>query len=246
MIAVGLLAGIPMLAILYIGTKLVFRYKSNNAAVGLSMVGLWLVALASLIVVSASQAGNYKSRSSMTSSETITCGQCNTLYLKLDADKYDDYTEPDWEIKNFKVVVMNGEEVILGQPTFDIEKSGADNFSVLIKKTSRGRDRESAKEATNEIIYNYGVTDSTLTFDPYFFIGEGGRWRDQEVEITLKVPEGKTVYLGDEMIKIIHDIENVSNTWDGDMVGKYWEMKPEGLTMKEIEGVSCIFNQPAR
>jgi hypothetical protein len=35
------------------------------------------------------------------------------------------------------------------------------------------------------------------------------------------------------MIDIIYDIENVSNTWDGDMVGKTWEMKPDGLTMKE-------------
>jgi hypothetical protein len=35
------------------------------------------------------------------------------------------------------------------------------------------------------------------------------------------------------MVKIIKDIENVSNTWDGDMVGKTWVMKPEGLTLKE-------------
>jgi hypothetical protein len=124
---------------------------------------------------------------------------------------------------------------MLGLPTFDIEKSGTDNFSILIKKTSRGRTRESAQEATNQIVYNYELSDSTLTFDPYFFIKEGGKWRDQEVDITLKVPEGKTVYLGEEMIKIIHDIENVSNTWDGDMVEKFWEMTPEGLTMKELQ-----------
>jgi hypothetical protein len=234
MIAVGLLVGIPLLAMLYIGTKLVFRYKSNNTAIGLSMVGVWLIALVALMVVSAGQVGNYKSRSSITNSEVVSCEQCRTIYLQLDEDKYDDYAELDWEIKNFKIVVMNGEELMLGRPTFDIEKSGTESFSVLIKKTSRGRDRESAKEATNEIIYNYTLTDSTLTFDPYFFIEEGGKWRDQEVEITLKVPEGKTVYLGEEMVRIIHDIENVSNTWDGDMVEKFWEMKPEGLTMKEL------------
>ncbi len=234
MIAVGFLVGIPMLAMLYIGTKLVFRYKSNNAAIGLSMVGLWLIALVSIIVVSASQVGNYKSRASISNSEVIDCDNCTTLYLELDEDKYDDYIEMDWEIDNFKVVVMDGEEVMLGLPTFDIEKSGSDNFSMLIRKTSRGRTRESAQEATNEVVYNYEISDSTLTFDPYFFIKEGGKWRDQEVDITLKVPEGKTVYLGEEMIRIIHDVENVSNTWDGDMVEKFWEMTPEGLTMREL------------
>jgi phage shock protein PspC (stress-responsive transcriptional regulator) len=234
LIAVGLLAGIPLLAMLYIGTKLVFRYKSNNAAIGLTMVGIWLIALVALITVSASQVGNYKSRSSMTTSQSISCDSCQTLYLKLATDKYEDYAEMDWEIKNFKIVVVDGEEVMLGQPRLDIEKSGTDNFSILIKKSSLGRSRENAKEAAQEIVYNYQMNDSTLLFDPYFILDEGGKWRDQEVDITVKVPEGKTVYLGDDMVKIIHDIENVSNTWDGDMVGKYWEMKPEGLTRKEI------------
>ncbi len=233
MIAVGLLTGIPLLAMLYVGTKLVFRYKSNNTVVGLTMVGVWLISLFALIIVSATQVGNYKSRASMTNSEEISCDSCNTLYLKLGEDKYEDYAEMDWEIENFKVVVVNGDEVLLGQPSFDIEKSGNENFSVLIKKTSRGRDRENAREATNDIIYNYSITDSTLSFDPYFIIKEGSRWRDQDVEITLKVPEGKSVFFENDMVKIIHDIENVSNTWDGDMVEKFWEMKPEGLTKKE-------------
>ncbi len=232
-IAVGFLTGIPLLAILFIGTKLVFRYKSNNVAIGLGMVGLWLISLFSLIVVSASQVGNYKTRSSYSDSETIECDNCNTLLLKLDKDRYDDYVEKDWEIDNFKVVLIDGKEVMLGLPTFDIEKAGADDFSIVVKKISRGRTRGGARDAAHQVVYNYDISDSTLVFDPYFFIEEGGKWRDQEVEITLKVPEGKTVYLGKNMIKIIHDIENVSNTWDGDMVEKYWEMTPEGL--KEAE-----------
>jgi hypothetical protein len=70
-------------------------------------------------------------------------------------------------------------------------------------------------------------------FDPYFILGKDEKYRGQDVSITIKVPEGKAVYLSDDLVKIIHDIENVSNTWDGDMVGKTWVMKPEGLTLKE-------------
>jgi hypothetical protein len=35
------------------------------------------------------------------------------------------------------------------------------------------------------------------------------------------------------MSAIIYDIENVTNTWDKDMVGKTWVMKPEGLTLQD-------------
>ena len=54
-------------------------------------------------------------------------------------------------------------------------------------------------------------------------------WHAQAINIHLKVPLNKTVYLSDDMIKIIYDIKNTSNTLDDEMVGKYWTMKPEGL-----------------
>lgn len=233
MIAVGLLIGIPLLVMLFIGTKLVFRYKTNNAVIGLSMIGVWLIALVSLIVVSAGQVGNFKSRSSMTENKPISCDSCQTLYLKLADNRYDDYAELDFDINDFRIVVVNGEEVMLGQPNLDIEKSGSDNFSISIKKSSRGRTRENAKEYAENIIYTYELKDSTVLFNPCFLLDEDGKWRDQNVDITVKIPVGKSIYLGEDMVEIIHDIENVSNTWDDDMVGKIWEMKSEGLTLKE-------------
>ncbi|MBT3385510.1 MAG: PspC domain-containing protein [Prolixibacteraceae bacterium] len=234
LISVGFLAGIPLLALLFIGSKLVFRYKSNNAAIVLSMLGVWFIALIALVTVSASQVGNYKSRSSITNSETISCDSCQTLYLELAEDKYKEYFETDWDLDNFKVVVVDGEEVMLGQPRLDVEKSSSEDFVITIKNSSRGRTREDAKESTDYIAYHYSIDDSTLSFDPFFILEEDGKWRNQEVDITVKVPEGKAIYLGEELVKIIHDIENVSNTWDGDMVGEFWEMKIEGLTKKEI------------
>ena len=132
-----------------------------------------------------------------------------------------------------KMAVVDGEEVLLGQVKLDVERSGNDEFAILVKKTSRGKTRELAKESSENIIYNYSQKDSTVNFDPYFILSKDEKWRGQEIYITVKVPEGKAIFLNDNMVKIINDIENVSNTWDGDMVGKTWVMKPEGLTLKE-------------
>ena len=233
MIAVGILAGIPLLAMLFIGTKLVFRYKTNNTVIGLTMVGVWLIALVSLMVVSVGQLGNFKGQSSVTETKTISCDSCQTLVLKMGEDKYEDYAKMDFEIDNVKVAMVDGEEVMLGNVTLDVERSGNEDFTVLIKKASRGKTRELAKEITEKIIYRFDLKDSTVVFDPWFIIAEDEKYRGQEVEITVKVPQGKAIYLSNGLEKIIDDIENVSNTWDGDMVGKTWVMKPEGLTMKE-------------
>lgn len=233
LVFIGLLAGIPLLAILFVGTKLVFRYKTNNTAIGLTMVGVWLIALVALMIMSVSQIGNFKNRSSFTETQTISCDSCKTLYLNAGEDKYKDYAKEDIEIDNMKVAVVDGEDVLLGRVKLDVERSGNDEFAILIKKSSRGKTRENAKETSENIVYRFERKDSTLYFDPYFILGENEKWRGQEVEITVKVPEGKAIYLNDNMVEIINDIENVSNTWDNDMVGKTWLMKPEGLTLKE-------------
>ncbi len=233
MVSIMLLLGIPLLAMLFIGTKLVFRYKTNNTAIALSMVGIWLISLVTIVVVSASQIGNFKDKTSLASSETIQCDNCQTMYLELAEDKWDEYSELDFDIDKFKVAVSDGDEVLLGKPKLDVREASGDNFVVVVRKSSRGSSQSDAKNNIEEIIYNFQKSDSTLTFDPYFIIDEDGKWRDQEVQVTVKVPVGKTIFLDEEMIRIIYDIENVSNTWDGDMVDKYWTMMPEGLTLKE-------------
>ena len=233
-LSLTILIGIPFLAMFFIGTKLVFSYKTNNTAIVLGMVGVWLLALVTLLVVSAGEAGNYKSQTSLTSSETIYCDPCPTLYIQLANDRYEAYPESDWDLDRFKVVQMDGKNVILGQPRFDIEKSNTDDIVLVFRKRSRGKDQANANENIQDIIYHYQVKDSLIVFDPWFLTGEEGKWRDQRVDITLKLPVGKSVFLSDEMVKIIYDIDNISNVWDRDMVGKYWEMRPDGLALKEL------------
>ena len=171
-ILISILAGIPLLAMLYVGTKLVFRYKSNNTAIGLTMVGVWLIALVTLMIVSVGQIGNYKNRSSFTETKTISCDSCKTLYRNLGEDKYENYAREDFNINNMKMAVVDGEEVLLGSVKLDVEKAGNNEFAILVKKSSRGKTRELAKESSEKIIYNFTQKDSLLFFDPYFILAK--------------------------------------------------------------------------
>jgi len=235
MIAVAFLVGIPLLVILYVGTKIVFRYKSNNKLILLSGLGVWLVALVTVVIVSLSQVDDYKERTTVSQNVVLPVQNMKTLYLELNDDDYRTAYKRSLDLDRMKLVEKDGEAMLLGRPRFDVEKSNTDDFVLIVRKKSRGGSEEEAGQKVQEIVYNFNQKDSTLYFDPYYTLLEGKRWLGQEVDLTLKVPEGKAIYLDDDMVKIIYDIENVSNTWDGDMVGKYWEMKPDGLTMKETK-----------
>ena len=120
--------------------------------------------------------------------------------------------------------------MLLGEPRLDIEKSATNDFVLVVKKQSRGRTQGDANNNIQTILYHYQLADTVLTFDPWYLLGDQAKWRDQRLDMTLKVPVGSTVFLSDGMEEIIWDIDNVSNTWDRDMVGKSWKMQPEGLS----------------
>ncbi len=232
LVALSLLIGIPILLILFIGTKLLFRYKTNNKLIGLGTFGLWLVALIVLIVVSVNQIGNFAKQTSQTITQKVDCTQCKTIYLETNEDLYESLIDNEISLDRMKIAVINGNQRILGHPRFTIEKSGSGEYLLLIKKHARGRSTDDAQKNVEQIEYNFNQQDSILKFDPYYFLKDDAKWREQEVSMTLKVPEGKSIFLDEKMKGIIYDIENTENMWDGDMVGKTWTMTADGLALK--------------
>lgn len=231
-VGLGLTIGIPLIMLVYLGTKLIFRFKSNNPAIGMSSLGLWIIGIILLIYASVSGISNFKSVSSSTRQEAITT-KSDTLYLKLGKDEFSEYLDSNFEIDGLRIAAVNGKQFMLNKPRLDIEKSETPDFSLVIKSKARGYDLEKAQNNAREITYKFTQQDSLLTFQPWFMLPDKSLWHKQEIDMILKVPENKTIYLDNEMITIIHDIKNTSNMWDGDMCGKYWTMKPEGLELTQ-------------
>ncbi len=228
----SLVAGIPLLMLIFIGSKLMFKYKTNNALIGLSALGVWIISLITLVSLSLGQVKNFKDEASQSTSKVLEVSS-DTLYLKMADEQYDNYRDVEIEFDDFRLVADGDNRVLIGEPRLDIESSSAENFALQLKYKARGRDNGEARESLDQIKYNYQVQGNTIFFDHDFSITEKGKWRDQSLKLILKVPEGKVIYLDDEMNDIIYNIDNVSNMWDGDMVGKYWMMMPEGLTHYE-------------
>ncbi len=231
-IGLALTLGIPLIMLAYLGTKLIFRFESNNPAIGFSSLGLWVLGIILLIFASVHGVSDFKSVSTSTKQEPVVT-KSDTLYLKLGADEFTDYLDSNFDLDGLRIASVNGKQFLLNEPQLEIEKSETNEFSVVIKSKARGRDLDIAQTNARNINYKFEQKDSLLTFQPWFMLPDKSAWHKQEIDIVLKVPENKTIYLSDEMVKIIHDIKNTSNMWDGDMVGKYWTMTPEGLELTQ-------------
>jgi len=228
-----LLLGIPLLAILFIGTKLVFTYKTNNKLIGLGAFGIWLVALVAMIVLSTGQFSNFSQKNTVSTGKSLNCPTCKTLYLELGSTPEKTDTEKNVQFEDFSLVTIGGEKLLAGNPRLQIEATEATDFSVIIKKTARGKNSGDVQKNLDNIQYNTTSKDSTLLLDAYFTLGSQAKWRSQEVQITVKVPKGKRIHLGSNLDQLHFDFDNINNIWNKEMIGKTWIMTPEGLSLKE-------------
>lgn len=231
LIAMILAVVIPLFALIYGGIKLIFRFKAKDGFVGLTAFIVWFIAVIGLASMVAFEGVNYSDSARITNTATLDSLHSNTLYLKTSNMPLNE-EDGDFiyfEVDNDGVYRDRNSGSIYGKPRFTIESSESGELELEVQKRSRGRTSKIAWNHARELEYYWNQRDSLLHLDPYFKLAEGQRWRDPYVRLKLKVPEGTSVYLDENMTEIIYNIPNISGTWDFDMVNKTWTMTEEGL-----------------
>lgn len=237
-----LLIGIPFASILYIGVKMIFKFKTNNKIIGLTATGLWVVGIILSLGTGLSIASNYKADSKQIKTFILKETQSDTLYLDIFNETDDDYISSEINAGNFSIYNSKNKVKLFGEPNFNIKKSDDNNIKLKINYYSRGKTKKQSSRNLGNIDYNWIQKDSLIQFSPYFTLKAPQKIFGQEIKMTLYLPEGKTVYIKDGMSDIIYDIENVQNMWDGNMTDKFWIMTEEGLSVtsegnEEGEGI---------
>ncbi len=228
LIAIGFLVGIPLLAILFVGIKIVFRFQTNNKLIFLGAMALWLLSFFTAIIASAIQVDDCNKQDFVTETNNVNCNACNTLYLRLDQEDYKNLNHVrHMKLGRMEVISKNGDLVLLGNPQLNIAKSNTEDFEIQLRKRACGSNDENAKAHALEIVYQYKLNDSTIHFNPYYYVEDEGSWMQQQLDIVVKIPEGKRIYLDEELFKIM----NKRKVY---MLGKYWKMTSEGLLEENL------------
>lgn len=227
-----LLIGIPVIMIIYKAIKVLFNIKTESKALNWTALALWIVGLGMSIVVGSSVAGEFRTRESERSELEILPTTSDTL--RLDVADYGDerfgwYIGDDHEGNVSWSTTSEHDSIWIRNVRLDIIKSSSDKVELTQITSARGSNRKDAYQNAKKIFYSFTQNDSMIEFDESFLLEKGSKFRGQKVQLILKIPVGKSVYLTEEMVDIIYDIKNVTNTYDGDMVGKTWTMTEAGL-----------------
>lgn len=257
-IGIALFAGIPIMMMIYGGVKILFKINYKNRWVNIAAGLIWLVGLSLCLFVGIRTGSDFNKTAKIR--ENININTHETLFLKMhqmpvishelnisDDDLDDaDVEELRTKIKrkfgrgqddNYVLGKRNGKPYLLGHAQLNIIKSATDKFELVVVKEAKGGDKLTASERAKHISYKVLQMDSLIEFDNLFEVTNADKFRAQDVTVILKVPVGKTIFMDKTLENLIYDIENVTNTYDGDMLNRKWIMTVSGLKCVDCDGI---------
>lgn len=242
-----LFVGVPAVMITYIGIKMLFRIRYTNRWINLGAGLLWAAAWVLVFFVGARTGRDFSNDASLR--QVVQLKAYDTLRLSLNPAKADpghygatiDMTRDEhFDSRNdqsYMIGHRDAEEVLLGQVKLIVIKSPGDQAELVIEKMSKGFDHQAAINRARNINYSVVQQDSLLSFDRFFVAEHVDKFRMQELKLVLKLPKNKVVYFDRNMEGILYEVDNVSNTYHNDMVGRRWIMTDSGLKCIDCEGL---------
>lgn len=245
--------GVPAFMLLYGGFKLLFKIRYSNRWLNISAGLIWLVGFIMATyagVKTASDFGEsskYKETKNVATSVdvfTVSAIPGEQLFSTYNIEdlNYEDETEHHFKRSDYTIGTLNNEKVIVGSPRVKIVSSSSDKIEIVINKKARGIEKRLAYDRAKEISYNYAVDSSKVVLDEIFYLSGDQKFRVQEIEVLIKVPKGKTIFLDNSLKHIIYDVDNVTNTYDQDMLNRRWKMTDRGLECIDCDGLEVSSN----
>lgn len=193
---------IPFIFLSILGFITITKRKLISATIGWSLLGLWIISLLVLsfslpsIITDFSKSGTHT-------------------------------TEQSWNIDKNKTLVLNYREAgddFYRKAFLDIKAGGDSTVTLKSEFTSKGRSRERAVENANMVSYQVSQRDSVVTFDSNLKFLEDAKYRKQELDMTLYIPEGQKFIIDEKL---------------SDLLGNYFRRK--GYGDSEIDEFTWFF-----
>jgi phage shock protein PspC (stress-responsive transcriptional regulator) len=220
---------IPLIVIAYAGLKLLIRFKSNDKVFLLTLLFGWIFGLLLMIGSILFEGKNFTTKETVKEKFEIS-SEFSTLKLDMNVMSFNEYNSSIINDDDYIIINEDDSETELYiKPKLDIQKSYSTNYEIVIIKSARGNGRKNAADNAKSINYSWSQSDSSIYFGNYYSITEGAKWRAPQLKIVFKVPEGRKIYISEELEELLYDIENVDHLWDFEMGDKTYEMLPQGL-----------------
>ncbi|AUC15647.1 hypothetical protein BTO06_11020 [Tenacibaculum sp. SZ-18] len=235
-----LLVAVPILALLILGLRILSpNLKRVSTTTSLSLFGIWLVSLFFIGFSGIEFATSKAQRAVKVSKKSILFNPEEPLKIGV---KNDDEIYYQHNLRrrdnSIEVYIDDKKAKYSNDIKIDVAKSDSNEAFIEIKKESEGRKRKDALNNAEKIKYKFNLHKNKIIFDAFFLSEFKNIWKDEEVYLTLYIPEGTIIYFENSSKRFLYNIENTEDIYDRNMANHHFKM-----TSKGFECIDCENNK---
>ncbi|MFQ3296630.1 MAG: phage shock protein PspC (stress-responsive transcriptional regulator) [Polaribacter sp.] len=220
------LIGIPFLVLLVLGLRMLSsNIKKFSKITAISLLSVWFMALLIIIFTGVEFGASHANYGKSISNNRLDIVKKDTLVLKMinnDVLYYQEHLKRS--SRKHEIAIDDKLMLYTNNIRLDVKKSSTENAYFIIQKESYGRSRIKANKNAKKIQYNYTVTDNEIVFDTFFLSDLKNIYKDEEIDITVFIPESATIYFDSSIKNFLSNVKNKENIYDKEMIDHHFKM----------------------
>lgn len=228
--------GIPFFALFILGLKLLIsNLKSMSSTVKISLIVVWALSIIGLAILGIKQATEQAYDGNYIEEQVLPVRTGDTLRISMGADKQFSYRVNRDNAFQLKYNADEKKVIYSNDITLNIKSTRDSIGKILIEKTAEGNNQLDAKKRAEAIEYKYSFENNNLILDGFFITDTENKYRDQQIEITIYLPEGTVIYSDENVNSFYNYSSNFSELNDYDNDAHYYR-----ILKNEYECLDCI------
>jgi phage shock protein PspC (stress-responsive transcriptional regulator) len=236
LIGLALFTITPILSLLLFGLRLITRKGLLSGWPSTVNGSVFTVGLILMVVTAALMLTEFKSKGKLI--EPVGFVQptpSDTLEIKILQDaKPQLKNQVDFDTWKF-YLEEDEPPFMLGEAGLEVRKSDNDQIRIQVTKQARGETKKTAIISASGINTYVKQEKNVLWMNPYFTLKNGLKWRNQQANFTLSIPEGKFVRFHPGTSEMFTDVPNIQNFEEEELEMEVWKMGKDAL-----ECQSCV------
>lgn len=200
----------PLIGIITWVIRRIAKLKGGRKPLRVLFIGLWIIGWSCFISLIALIGHDFQYKNEVKEEVMVlTNPSTNRLIIKNKNDKKFEIEKSEFSITPFNSYTL--EKIPVNNVTIKIMKSYDDSFRVSVIKRATGKNITEANRLAEKIKFEITQKDSLLFLDNGFFINRSEKFRNQQIIVTVYVPEGKQIMIDKEVESdnnVIFEINN--------------------------------------
>ena len=220
------LIGIPFIVLLVLGLRMLSsNIKQFTKITSITLLVVWFIALLIIVFTGVEFGATHANYGNSIEKNQLNISKKDTLVIKMknnDALYYQDNLKRS--SRKYEVAVDGKLMLYTNDIGLDVKKSNTGTAYIIIQKESYGRSRIKASKNSEKIQYNFTIINNEIVLDAFFLSDLKNVFKDEEVDITIFIPEATTIYFNNSVKHFLSNVKNEANIYDKDMVNHYFKM----------------------